>query len=78
MNINYLMNRGFEEAMFNDAEIIQAGAVNDGDLGFFGNLLYANSAGMTLTFKLDLPEPCYGSFTANGADSGFQFWGEAV
>jgi len=44
------------------------------------NWLYPGSPGMALTFRLDLPEPCYGNFASPmGEDrSGFYIWGEAI
>ena len=60
--------------MFNDAEILQA---NPLPVGYAANLLYAGSSGMSITFRLDLPEPCYGQFES-AADGSIFFYGEAV
>jgi hypothetical protein len=80
VNINEQLNAGFEEAMFDDAEIIQAGgpAVEKfgNEYGYRANVL--NQGGlMALTFRLDLPEPCYGEFESPTTGSVF-IWGEAI
>lgn len=75
VNINYLINDGFEENMFKDAEIIQAAPIDSGDLGYAANLLTAGGPGMSMTFRLILPEPCYGEYEA---DEGIVIFGEAV
>jgi len=84
VNINKQINAGFEEAMFDDAEIIQANAIDISSEPtaianniYFANLLYPGSVGMSLTFRLDLPEPCYGEFES-GLDGSIFFWGEAI
>jgi len=77
VNIQRQLNSGFEEAMFNEAEIIQAAPIEDGDLGYGANLLTSGSAGMSITFRLELPEPCYGNF-ASDSDGSIFFWGEAI
>ena len=81
VNIQRQLNTGFDEAMFNEAEIIQANPINGGALGYTSNLLYAGSAGMSVTFRLMLPEPCYGNFAAGdgtNAPAGINFWAEAI
>ncbi|MFH1787195.1 MAG: DUF4215 domain-containing protein [archaeon] len=76
ININKQLNSGFEEAMFNDAEIIQAGGPVLGLIGYRANVLYPGSV-MALTFRLDLPESCYGEFES--AEHGSIFvWAEAI
>ncbi len=81
LNINKQLNAGFEEAMFNDAEIIQAGGpVTDiatcKNEGYRANVLNPG-AKMALTFRLMLPEPCYGEFES--AEDGSVFiWAEAI
>ena len=75
LNIHRLLNSGFEESMFNEAEILQANPVNGGAAGYLANILYPGSTGMTLTFRLNLPEPCYGNYAAQ---DGFFIWGEAI
>jgi len=86
MNIHRQINSGFEENMFDEAEILQANGVDiatgelcePGDTCIYdANVLYPGSAGMSLTFKLELPEPCYGEF-ATPYDGGIFFWGEAI
>ena len=82
VNINRQLNAGFEEAMFDDAEIIQANAVSlpAGGLSsnaYLANILYPGSAGMSLTFRLNLPEPCYGEYES-GTDGSIFFWAEAI
>lgn len=69
------LGTGFDERMFNECEILQANPINGGSLGYLANLLYPGSIGVSMTFRLELPEPCYGNF-AN--DEGFRIWGEAV
>jgi len=76
VNINQLINAGFEEAMFDDAEILQAGGPVIGAFGYRANVLNPGST-MSLTFRLDLPEPCYGEFESPPG-GGFQIWGEAI
>ena len=81
VNIHRQLNSGFEEEMFDEAEIIQAGGpvfeFGADEYGYRANVLYPGSAGMSLTFRLDLPEPCYGEF-ATPDDGGIFFWGEAI
>ena len=72
------LDDGFEESMFNECEILQASPVYGpfvGGQAWLANLLYPGSSGMAMTFKLDLPEPCYGSY--ENAD-GFTIFGQAV
>ncbi|MBT4166236.1 choice-of-anchor E domain-containing protein [archaeon] len=86
VNINKQIDSGFSEAMFNDAEIIQAnpivdlngdGAATTNDIAWAANWLYPGSVGMSITFRLNLPEPCYGEYES--ADEGSIFiWGEAI
>ncbi|MDD5193626.1 MAG: hypothetical protein PHF67_03500 [Candidatus Nanoarchaeia archaeon] len=89
LNIHRQVNAGFEEAMFDEAEIIQAepnsidlddsGAVpcTSGHCVYPSNILYPGSAGMSVTFRLMLPEPCYGNFESE-SDGSIFFWGEAI
>ena len=77
VNINRLINAGFEEKMFDDAEIIQAGTPVISGKGYSANVITQGSTGMALTFRLDLPEPCYGSF-ASSSTGGFVIYGEAI
>jgi hypothetical protein len=82
INIHRQVNAGFEEAMFDEAEIIQANEVllPAGGLSpqaYLANLLYPGSAGMSVTFRLNLPEPCYGNFESE-SDGSIFFWGEAI
>ncbi|MDD5193632.1 MAG: hypothetical protein PHF67_03530 [Candidatus Nanoarchaeia archaeon] len=74
VNINKQLNAGFEEAMFDDAEIIQANQLGP---YYMANILYPNSAGMSVTFKLTLPEPCYGEYDSP-SDGSIFFWAEAI
>ncbi|MBT4166233.1 hypothetical protein HOE04_04315 [archaeon] len=76
VNIQKQLNAGFEEAMFDDAEVIQAGDTING-AGYSANVLYPGSAGMSVTFRLMLPEPCYGEFESE-SDGSIFFWGEAI
>ena len=79
ININKQINAGFEEKMFNDAEIIQANPTTGAFIGgqmWNANLLYPSST-MSVTFRLKLPEPCYGEFESE-SDGSIFFWGEAV
>jgi cysteine-rich repeat protein len=76
ININQLLNDGFEEAMFNDAEIIQTGGFVIPIVGFRANTL-SPGGNMALTFRLDLPEPCYGNFQS-AHDGSFFIYGEAI
>jgi len=70
LNIQYGNN--FQETMYDEAEILQAGGV-DANGYYRANVLSPDSE-MALTFSLNLPEPCNGDF-----DSGqIFFWGEAV
>jgi hypothetical protein len=71
VNIQY--GDHFDRTMYNEAEIIQANPINGGDLGYAANLL-APGAEMSLTFKLNLPEPCNGDFDTGS----IYFFGEAV
>ncbi len=76
VNIQY--GDHFARAMYNEAEILQANPIDgpfagDADMGYGANLL-APGAEMSLTFKLDLPEPCNGDFSQGS----IFFWGEAV
>lgn len=79
LNIHKKLNSGFEESMFNEAEILQAnplyGTQYVGGQYWLANLLYPGSAGMTLTVRLNLPNPCYGTFANSNA---FHIYGEAV
>jgi len=76
-NINKQLNAGFEEAMFDDAEIIQDGGPVKGNVGYWGNVLNPGSVGMPITFRLDMPEPCYGEFVTP-SEGGFMIWAEAI
>lgn len=76
VNINPLLNQGFEENMFDEAEVIQAGGDVFGTEGYRANLLYSGTTGVSMTFRLNLPEPCYGSFESGSG--GFTIWAEAV
>lgn len=76
--VNICKNRGdgFDESMFDECEIIQANnrpALEENI--YLANLLYPDSVGMSLIFKLSLPEPCYGEY--ENLD-GFSIYGEAV
>jgi len=75
MNIHKLLNSGFEEAMFDEAEILQAGGPVVGALGYKANVIYPDETGMGMTFKLEMPVPCYGNY--DGSDA-VQIWGEAI
>jgi len=75
-NIHKQLNAGFEEAMFDEAEIIQAGGPVIADFGYRANVLYPGST-IALTFRLDLPEPCYGNFETSDGGSIF-IWAEAI
>jgi len=80
VNIHRQLNAGFEEAMFDEAEIIQENPLELSDPEeniYLANLLYPGSAGMSITFRLELPEPCYGNFESE-TDGSIFFWGEAV
>jgi hypothetical protein len=67
----------FSRAMYDEAEIIQAGLT--APVGFptntyyYGNILSPGSE-MSLTFRLMLPEPCWGDFSSGD----IYFWGEAI
>jgi len=74
VNIHRQLNAGFEEDMFDEAEIIQA---NPMGVAYGANILYPGSAGMSVTFRLNLPEPCYGAFESE-SDGSIFFWGEAI
>ncbi|MCK5149369.1 hypothetical protein KAJ87_00390 [Candidatus Pacearchaeota archaeon] len=76
ININKQLNAGFEEAMFDDAEVIQAGGDVVGGEGYRANVLYPGSL-MALTFRLNLPEPCYGEFES-ALDGSIFIWAEAI
>jgi len=76
LNINKQLNAGFEEAMFDDAELIQEGGPVVSGLGYRANVLSPGSV-MALTFRLDLPEPCYGEFESSDDGSIF-LWAEAI
>jgi len=76
ININKQINAGFEEAMFDDAEILQAGGPVVSNKGYRANILYPRSV-MALTFRLDLPEPCYGNFES-ATDGSIFIWAEAI
>ena len=76
VNINQQLNAGFEEAMFNDAEIIQEAAINGGDLGYMANVLSPGEV-MGITFRLMMPEPCYGQFESE-EDGSIFIWAEAI
>lgn len=77
VNINRLINEGFEEKMFDDAEIIQAGNPVYGALGYNANTISSGTTGISMTFKLDLPEPCYGNYQAPSGGA-FIIWAEAI
>jgi hypothetical protein len=76
VNIHEQLNAGFEEAMFDEAEIIQQGGPVSNGLGYRANVLNQGAL-MALTFRLDLPEPCYGEFESPTTGSVF-IWGEAI
>ena len=80
VNIHRQLNAGFEEAMFDEAEIIQANAIaiGSGKNAYLANLLYPGSAGMSVTMRLNLPEPCYGEYASNSEEGSIFFWAEAV
>lgn len=79
VNIHKQLNDGFEENMFNEAEILQANPIvlPNSAIAYSANLLYPGSVGMSMIFRLDLPEPCYGEYEAS-SDGGFFIWAEAV
>jgi len=82
VNINQQIDPGFREGMFDDAEILQADAIAllagaNARSVYLANILYPGSAGMSVTFRLMLPEPCYGNFESESDGSVF-FWGEAI
>ncbi len=88
INLHRQINAGFEENMFDSSEVIQAKQnaieLSDGSSCSKGescvypsNLLYPGSVGMSLTFRLNLPEPCYGNFESQ-QDGSIFFWGEAI
>ncbi len=79
LNIHRNLNGGFDEDMFAEAEILQeneiaVAGVPGGEI-WAANWLYPGSTGMTLTFRLTLPEPCYGNY--QNLD-GFTIIGEAI
>lgn len=70
-NIEYGIGFNNPTPFYDNAEILQAGPMTGPY--YMANIL-APGAEMTITFKLDLPEPCNGDF-----DSGsIYFWGEAI
>jgi len=72
VNIEYA--DGFSTALYDDAEIIQDGGDIFGTgVGYAANVL-APGAEMSVTFKLNLPEPCNGDFDTGS----IYFWGEAI
>lgn len=71
VGINY--GDHWDRSMYNNDEILQAGPILGGTLGYTANLLTPGSE-MALTFKLNLPEPCNGDFDTGS----IFFWGEAV
>jgi cysteine-rich repeat protein len=77
VNLNPQLNEGFQESMFDEAEIIQAGGSavekNGKEYGYRANVLNSGSR-MALTLRLDYPEPCYGNFDAGK----IYLWGEAI
>jgi len=75
MNMHKLLNSGFEETMFDDAEILQAGGPVFAGFGYKANVIYPDETGMAMTFKLEMPVPCYGNY--DGSDA-VQIWGEAI
>jgi hypothetical protein len=70
VNIQY--GDHFDRTMYDEAEILQAAPIQGGR-GYAANLL-APGAEMSLTFKLNLPEPCNGDFDTGS----IYFFGEAV
>jgi hypothetical protein len=76
VNINYQMETGFTTEMFDDAEILQAGGNVVGNKGYRANVLSPGGV-MALTFRLDLPEPCYGEFESQ-QDGSLFIWAEAI
>jgi|SRR3989344_123961 len=82
VNIQY--SNHWDKAMYDEAEIIQAGGTDGwtpAPIGGPGNSLFyypanvlAPGAEQALTFKLDLPEPCNGDFDTGA----IYFWGEAI
>ena len=75
INIHKLLNSGFEESMFDEAEVLQAGGPVYAGLGYRANVIYPDETGMGMTFKMELPVPCYGNY--DGSDA-IQIWGEAI
>jgi hypothetical protein len=69
VNIEY--GNYFSTALYNNAEVIQ----NAPMVGpyYSGNILSPGSE-LSVTFKLNLPEPCNGDFS----DGSIYFWGEAI
>jgi len=76
LNINYQMETGFTTAMFDDAEILQAGGDVVNGVGYRANVLSPGGI-MALTMRLNLPEPCYGEFESQELGSLF-IWAEAI
>ena len=70
VNIDYGIGFNNPTPFYNDMEIIQAQA--NGPY-WVANLL-APGAEMSITFRLDLPEPCNGDFDTGA----IYFWGEAI
>lgn len=60
----------FSMDFYNDAELIQANKMGD----YWGANFLVPGSEMAITFKLGLPEPCVGDFSAGS----IYFWGEAV
>jgi len=70
----------FTKDFYNDAEIVASNVTASGDLISYGGVDYFTGNVLTpgseiaITFKLGLPEPCYGDFS----DGDIYFWGEAI
>lgn len=77
LNIQRQLNDGFQEEMFDEAEVLGVRGNTINGAGYASNVLYPGSAGMSVTFRLELPEPCYGNF-ASESDGSIFFWGEAI
>lgn len=70
----------FNPDFYNDAEIIaptdevSGGLIAYNAIDYFAGNVLTPGADMAITFKLGLPEPCYGDFS----DGDIYFWGEAI
>lgn len=70
VNIGYGIGFNDPNPFYNGYEIIQAQQVGP----YYTANLLAPGAEMSVTFKLDLPEPCNGDFNTGSIN----FWGEAI